>query len=98
MNLKKGDICFIISENFGGTCQGYHYEIVKGIIKNVPRGNLHEYDIICNGNMYVRKRKGIYTDYDAVLPVIDKMADDYDKRWERIMGTKMERPWKKGEG
>lgn len=93
MNLKIGDSCYIIAECFGYRGKGYHYQILKGTVRNIPRGNLHEYDITCDGKIYGRKERNIYTDYNTVVNIIDEMTDDYDRKWERIMGLKMERPW-----
>lgn len=97
MDIKIGDRCYIIAENFGYRGIGYHYEILEGTIRNVPRGNLHEYDIVSAGRIFGRKRKGVYLNYNDALSVIEGMANDYDRKWERLMGQKMDRPWRSNE-
>ena len=91
--LKKGDIVYIVVENFKAA--HYHYDIVEAAIKNVPRAHLKEYDLLSNGNIYCRKRKEIYKTLEEAAEVAEKMADDYDRIWENIMGYKMERVWRK---
>ena len=84
MNLKIGDSCYIIAECFGYRGKGYHYQILKGTVRNIPRGNLHEYDITYDGKIYGRKERNIYTDYNTVVNIIDEMADDYDYVYIRV--------------
>ena len=89
--LKKGDQVYIIIENFK---EDYHYDVIKAVIKNVPRGNLKEYELIDHGDIYYRKRKGIYLSREEAVEKAEEMADMYDHTWESIMGTKMKRVWR----
>ena len=92
--LKKGDQIYIIIENFKGD---YHYEVIAATIKNVPRGNLKEYDLLDHGDIYCRKRKGIYLSREEAVAKAEEMADRYDHTWESIIGTKMKRVWRKND-
>ena len=89
--LNKGEQVYVIIEKFK---EDYHYDVIKTVIKNVPRGTLKEYDLIDHGDIYCRKRKGIYLSREEAVEKAEEMADRYDHTWEGITGRKMKRVWR----